>query len=357
VPAYGDATAPFPRGDGVDLEGFQNRTGRLSAAYQLEAPLGSRHLLTGGLEVERETGALGSRSEELLRPSRTNVGGYLQDRFLLGRRVHLTVGGRVERNGSFGWRAVPRGTLAVLAREGPDATTLRASAGLGIKEPSFFESYGVSFFARGNPDLEPERSRTFDAGIEQRLFGGRARAAVTLFHHDYLDQIAYDVVDFTTFEGTYVNLGRTRARGVEVEAEARPVPGLALVGDYTYLDGEVLESGLVFDPVYEEGHALVRRPKHQGSVTVRGGTGRVRGGVTWIAVGRRADSDFAGLGLDENEGYTRLDARIRVQVTSRLEAFVVGENLLDERYQEVLGYPALGRSVRGGLRLRTGGRP
>ena len=38
-----------------------------------------------------------------------------------------------------------------------------------------------------------------------------------------------------------------------------------------------------------------------------------------------------------------------------LEAFLVAENLFDEEYQEALGYPALGRSVRAGLRLRLGG--
>jgi len=73
-----------------------------------------------------------------------------------------------------------------------------------------------------------------------------------------------------------------------------------------------------------------------------------------VAVGRRADSDFVGLGLAENEGYTRVDARARLRVTHGLEAFVVAENLFDHDYQEALGYPALGRSVRGGLRWRGG---
>ncbi len=71
-------------------------------------------------------------------------------------------------------------------------------------------------------------------------------------------------------------------------------------------------------------------------------------------MGRRADSDFVGLGLDENEGYTRLDAQVHVQVSRGLKAFVVGENVLDRQYMEALGYPALGRSVRAGLRFRSG---
>jgi len=73
-----------------------------------------------------------------------------------------------------------------------------------------------------------------------------------------------------------------------------------------------------------------------------------------VAVGRRADSDFAGLGLTENVGYTRVDGRARLRLGHGLEAFLVGENLLDDDYQEALGYRALGRSVRGGLRFRTG---
>ena len=32
---------------------------------------------------------------------------------------------------------------------------------------------------------------------------------------------------------------------------------------------------------------------------------------------------------------------------------MAGENLLDAEYMEVLGYPALGRSVRAGLRFRA----
>ena len=72
----------------------------------------------------------------------------------------------------------------------------------------------------------------------------------------------------------------------------------------------------------------------------------------WWASARTATS--SALGLQENEGYARLDARARVRVARGLEAFVVGENLLDREYQEALGYPALGRSVRAGLRFRTG---
>ncbi len=355
VPEWEGQQGAFPICDFPNPDGFQNQTDRLAAGYQADVSVGARQLLTAGAEIEHETGALGNRSGDLLRPERTSYGAYLQDRVLLGARAYLTLGGRIERNGSYGTRAVPRAALAVRVREGENATTLRASGGMGIKEPSFFESYGESFFAQGNPDLDPERSTTFDVGVEQRLFASRLRASVTYFHHDYRDQIAYTLVDFNTFQGTYVNLAHTRAQGIELALEARPVPQLALLGQYSFMDGEILESPSDFDPVYAVGQPLLRRPEHQGSFTAQLSFQRWSAGVTLALVGDRADSDFVGLGLMMNPGYTRLDARLRVRLAGPVEAYVIGDNLLDEEYQEALGYPALGRSVRGGLRLRLGG--
>jgi outer membrane cobalamin receptor len=353
VPTDGERVGSFTVLDFPSPLGFQNDTERSSAGYQLEAQAGGSHLLTGGVDLEHETGALGARSEPLLEPSRTNVGVFVQDRVVIGGRAYLTVGGRVENNDSYGTRAVPRAALALRLREGRDATTVRLSAGAGIKEPDFFQSYGESFFAQGNPDLKPERSRTFDVGLEQRLFGGRLRAEATAFHHDYLDQIAFQVVDFTTFEGTYVNLGHTRARGVELGLEAAPSEHVSIEAEYTWLDGEILESAAAFDPVYAEGQSLLRRPEHSGSLSAFGRTGRVRGGLSLVLVGRRADSDFLGLGLTENPGHARLDARLRVELGRGFDAFLVGENLTDREYQEALGYPALGLSLRAGLRFTT----
>jgi outer membrane cobalamin receptor len=354
VPSYGGLVGAFPFSDFPNPLGFQNDVRRLSVGYQAEGRAGAHHLLTGGVDLEHETGEIGSRAEPLLSPERTNVGAYVQDRLVVADRVFVTAGGRVEHNANFGTRAVPRAAVAWRVRGGPDPTTLRLSAGAGIKEPSFFQSFGISFYAQGNPDLAPERSRTFDAAIEQRLLAGRLRAEAAVFHHEYLDQIAYHVVDFTTFQGTYVNLGKTRARGVELAVEAAPTDAWRLTAQYTFLDGEVLVSTDDFDPVVAVGRPLLRRPRHQAAFGAAFHHGRVGLGANLVAVGERADSDFAGLGLLTNEGYARLDGRARVRLGHGLEAFVVGENLLDREYQEVLGYPALGRAVRAGLRFQGG---
>lgn len=357
TPQAGALTGPFPVSDLPNPLGYQNDTARLSLGYQAERQLASRHLLSAGAELERETGEIGSRAGELLSPERTNFGVYLQDRAVLGDRVFATLGGRIEHNASFGTRVVPRTAVALRLRGGEDATTIRASAGAGIKEPTFLESFGVSQYARGNPDLRPEQSRTYDLGLEQRLFRSRLKAEASLFHHQYRDQIAYQVLDYTTFAGSFANVGQARARGLELSLEAVPVAHLGLSAQYTFLDSEVLVSTSDFDPVYEVGRPLLRRPRHQGSFAARWSGGRVSGGATLVVVGQRADSDFLGLGLTENGRHTRLDTRLRARLVRGLEAFLVAENLLDREYQDVLGYPALGRSLRAGLRFRSGGRP
>ena len=160
-----------------------------------------------------------------------------------------------------------------------------------------------------------------------------------------------------------MNLARTRSQGLEASLEARPAAALQVLAQYTFQDGAILESPSGFDNVYAVGRPLLRRPRHQGSVSASWAFARGSVGATLVRVGQRTDSDFVGIGLGEgdlpyyNPGYTRLDARARVRLGGAVEAFVVAENLLDAKYEAVVGYPALGRLVRGGLRLAVGGRP
>lgn len=353
TPTFEGRVAPFEFFDFPDPRGFRSDTRRASLGYQAEIQAGSSHLLTAGAEVERETGELGTPgAEAFITPERTNFGVYLQDRIALGTKAFLTLGGRVERNDNYGTRVVPRAAIAYRVRQSESATTLHASGGAGINEPNFFQTFGLPPFTRPNPDLKPERSRTFDAGIEQRI-GSTARLDVTAFHHDYRDQIAFATVDPVTFEGAYFNLGRTRAKGIEAAAEVATSHGLSLRGAYTFLDGEIVDATGSFSPVYEKGKPLLRRPENQASFGARFNRGRLDTGANVVFVGRRADSDFAGLGFTENAGYTRVDARLGVDVTAMLRVFVAAENIFDREYQEVLGFPALGRSVRLGVSLRS----
>jgi vitamin B12 transporter len=298
--------------------------------------------------VNRATGASTANT-------RDNFGASIQQQ-MLWQRVFATAGARVERNESFGTAFVPRGTVVVVVRESTGLvgeTRIRASAGTGIKEPTMAESFGVSTFARGNPDLKPERSRSAEAAVEQRLAGDRAKLALTYFDNRFEDVIQLVTTDPTTFAGQYFNTGATRARGIEVGAEAAPASWIRARAAYTYLHGRVVESAVPNDRVFRLGAELFRRPRHSGSGGVTVTWNRLTGNLNGTFVGRFIDNDFSTFNppITESPGHTVWDARVQVRVTPHITGLLSLDNITNKDYSEPLGYQPLLRAVRAGLRV------
>lgn len=343
-PAQGAQTAAFDSYDFPDPSGYRNQTDRLFGTYEVRGQARS-HSLTAGGDIEREAGRLGTVGETPLSPTRVSYGAFVQDQIALSPRAFSTVSLRVEHNGSTGATLVPHASAAWIAARGSSFDlTLRASGGAGIKAPSFFESYGASSYALGNPDLKPERGRTYDGGADLRL-GDSLKLQASWFHHQYLDQIAYKVVSYSPFIGTYENLGETRASGFEFSGEWRPSSHLRFVSSYTLQESEIVTS-VSTDPQLAPGRVLLRRPRHQGSITAEATLARATLAATLVGVGDRADSDFLGIGLTENPGFTRLDLRGALRVGSHARILAALENATNADYQEVLGYAALPRRFR-----------
>ncbi|MFZ0880336.1 MAG: hypothetical protein WA002_12620, partial [Candidatus Acidiferrales bacterium] len=72
-------------------------------------------------------------------------------------------------------------------------------------------------------------------------------------------------------------------------------------------------------------------------------------------VGRRTDSDFLGLGITSDPSYVRWDLGTTYEFTRKLSALARVENLFDRRYQDAVGYPALGLNYRLGMKFVWGG--
>lgn len=334
-----------------------NDTRRHRASWQSDYTFHPAHTFTAAFEYEREKGKLISIfpafpafSPPDVIVHRTNVGGVLQQQSLFAQRFAVTAGVRIESSTSFGTEATPRVSLAHTVRHGNSASALGATKlkfnfGTGIKEPTFLENYSLSFGFMGNPNLQPERVRSFDFGIEQRLAADRAKLEINWFDNRFRDLIAF-------VNTTFVNISRTRANGAEVIFEARPMRHLRGVGTYTYLNSQVTASNSPADPIIGVGRPLLRRPRHSGSLVLVWDGQRFTVSSTTRFVGRRVDSDFQfpSLGITSNPGYARWDLAASFRSSHRVTYFAAFENLANDRYEEVLGYPALGRSVRAGLR-------
>lgn len=230
-------------------------------------------------------------------------------------------------------------------------TRLRTAAGTGIRPPDAFE---VAF--TDNPDLRPERSRSVEAGVTQALSGGAIQFDATVFYNQYDDLIVSvgslrDVSRYRTD-----NISNARARGVEAAAAWRGPHGLGVRGAYTFLDTEIRAvDGLALAPSpYRVGDALLRRPRHQGSIAVDWSLARLTLFSLVSARGATLDAEPAfgpGGGLYRNPGRGILDVGGAYQAARRVNLFARVLNLLDRRYEEVLGFPSPGRTAFAGVRV------
>jgi outer membrane cobalamin receptor len=340
--AYQGRMSVFPAYDFV----YQtlNESRRQKIEYQSEWSLPHAHLLTAGASYEREAGAVGDPRAAPPRPRRDNFGAFVQDQWFR-KRVFAAAGVRLEHNESFGLSAAPRISLAWHARQGTAGgwfglTKIKGNFGVGIKEPTLVESYSDSPFFRGNPALKAEKSVSWDAGVAQDFGNNKGVVEVTFFENRFRDQIGFATTDFTTFEGTFFNVAKSRARGIEAAFRQDLGLNLELGGNYTFLDGRILRNLAPLDPVYAEGRALLRRPRHSGRVDLTWRPGRWTFGAYATLVGSRLDSDFLGIGLDKNPGYGVVDLLLSLRLMSGMTLYATAGNLLDKTYMEVLGYPA-----------------
>jgi len=324
---------------------------------------------TAGYQYEVENSDISFLAIGHLR--RNNQGGFLDFRYLPISRLSLDFGGRAEANGSFGTRVVPRVGASLALRYGSGFwgdTRYRFFYGEGIVEPRFDQTAGSSPCAPGNPTLKPEASKTWNTGVEQKLANGRVKISV-----DYFSSRLYDIISFTScspfspcsvpqpagcpaFWGNFFNTDLARARGANVAVESRLVHWLMLGGNYSYDDSRVLVSPNAFDPAEIAGNHLIRRPANSGSLTLSSSFRQFNFTIAGYFSGARTDSDFLFLGLTRNPGYARFDVSSSYAIGRGISLYAHATNLFDKRYQDAIGYPALGRDVRVGMNYRFPGK-
>ncbi|HKY20585.1 MAG TPA: TonB-dependent receptor [Vicinamibacterales bacterium] len=352
---FGSLRAPFQSSDFLYDSGTHVKRHRLD--YRADTTLRPNQTLTVAFAYDGERGVLTDFRSTATpqKPTRNNTGTTVQYAGLAG-PVSVMTGVRFENNGSFGFYVAPRASISWLISSGdPGAgtTRLKASGGRGIKEPTFRQSYSPSPFDLGNPDLKPERSRGFDAGVEQRFANDRIRAEATYFYNHFDDLINTGPFNPVTFGSQYLNIGETRASGLELSADAMVAGGLQVHGYYVWQDSEVINSvSSSTSPIFTKGKELYRRPRHSGSIQGQFTRSRVSLALGALFVGQRVDTDSASLGIFSNEGYTTVNASADVRFARRTSGFINLENLGDFQYMEPLGYRGLGRTVRAGIRTR-----
>ena len=218
------------------------------------------------------------------------------------------------------------------------AGRIRGSVGTGVKNPTLIELFGffpASNFT-GNPNLQPETSVGVSIGYEQTL--GDFEFSVDVFRSDLEDEIT--TLFNPDFSTSVVNLETDSTRqGIELAA-SWSIESFSLQGSASFLDSEQ-------DDIEE-----IRRPDFLASAT-----------ATWSPIdvlaltvnvdhnGSQLDTDFATFQNVELDSFTLIGANARYDVTENAALTLRGSNLLDETYEEVVGFASQGRSILGGLEL------
>ena len=129
-------------------------------------------------------------------------------------------------------------------------TKIRAHVGNGYRVPSLYERFGTffssfsgGFVALGDPNLKPEKTIAFDGGIEQNLFGNRARLTATYFYTKLIDTIGFgnvvpNIGTTTRPFGGYLNTKGGIARGGEFSGQIQATSSTSLFASYTYTNSD-----------------------------------------------------------------------------------------------------------------------
>ncbi|MCW0181869.1 MAG: TonB-dependent receptor [Zavarzinia sp.] len=226
-------------------------------------------------------------------------------------------------------------------------TKLRTSYGTGVKNPTINELYGYGGSYIGNPDLQPEKAKGWDVGLDQMLFGDRLSFGLTYFDQRISNEIT-TVYLYDPFTGVF--LGSTpqndpatsRHRGIEVEATLEPVKNLSLRAAYTYTHS------------HDANRAApeILQPVHQGSFDIgyRFLDEKAQVNLGIVVNSDTTDIDYATYTTQNLGSYTLVNLAGSYDVLDNVQLYARVENLGDAQYEEAWNYGSTGRAAYAGVK-------
>lgn len=264
------------------------------------------------------------------------IAGFVEATLTPVENLIFVAGGRFDRFNQFGgiWTYRFAGSYKIDKTN----TILHSSVGTGFSPPSSQDKiFGNNF------GLKPEEDLGWDIGIRQQLWQNRVDAGLTYFHNDLSNVIGFNGL-FDT-----LNLGSAETQGLEAELRAQPIPNFVLTAAYTYLEAEKTSSK---DVSQLQGARLPRRPRNEIYVSASYlWWKRLRTVVEAKFVNAREELNFGGPNFDI-EDYSFVNIAAEYEVNPHFSIFGRIDNLTNEHYSEVFGFPALGRAAYGGVKLR-----
>ncbi len=306
--------------------GEQDRTGTSSLGLegQIVRQRGAAHVLTAGFEAQRQQIDALFSSGFGVTPIRREAwvgAAYVVSDMAVGPATLLSTGLRYDGHSVYGGQFNPR--VGLVHRAG-DRTTWRAAIGSTFRGPTFLLLY---FPGCSNPDLRPERAWSADVGVE-RVLSPSVIGRVTFF--------ATRATDLIRSGCPPVNVDTASIAGGSVELEGRIGPRVLVRANLSITDArDGSGDRLIRVPAVGAGTAL--HVSLNGSSTIS---------LVATYVGSRPDLDFSTFPATRITLPAYVLAGVRYTKELGSGTLQVGvDNLFDNMYEAVNGFPAPGRTV------------
>ncbi|MCK4245491.1 MAG: TonB-dependent receptor [Candidatus Omnitrophica bacterium] len=277
----------------------------------------------------------------------STTGIYLQDEIKFeALPLTLVPGVRYDAPSDYEKRVSPKMSALYRLKE---KTNIRASVGQAYRAPTvddlyWYEDWGWGMGCFGNPDLKPEKSTSWDLGVEHQ-FNEKVLARTTYFRSEIEDLITWAETPAGSFCYVATNVDKALIQGVEAESKFQFTPEIFASLSYTYTDAK--NKGETYKDKY-----LRYRPEDKVDCTI--GYKNEKGFKASISVEYIGStySDQENTETNKLDGYPLLSARISKTIGKYAEVYLVGKNLTDEEYQVYRDYPMPGMSVTGGIKIK-----
>jgi len=242
---------------------------------------------------------------------------------------------------------------------GPDVI-VKTNWSRAARFPTFSELFGYEGALQGNPELEPELGRHWDIGLLWRPAPaplGSGFSTELVYYRRKSDQtITY--ITISDRETKPINLEKASLHGLELTTTISHLPLLRDISLASPVDAElsvILQWQSTRDegtsPFYH-GKELTYRPRLRTGFFFR---------LTQGLWGLRYDSFYQGkaywgqsnLSVYQSKDYWTHDLQIHRRIAALGSISLRVENLLDQQFEDIRGYPLPGRSWYGGIELRS----
>jgi vitamin B12 transporter len=260
----------------------------------------------------------------------------------------------------------------------------------GFNAPSLYQLYSpekdfMSGITRGNKNLRPEESSSWEIGIKQKV-NNNLWWSISYFNTTVSNLIEYvylwnknqeiNALSYSDYFGdTYLNLGKQKNKGIEFRIHSKLSDKVSLMANVSLVNGRFeynpdnIDKDQTHDnhiQLYSSGAFISRQTKRIG-LTRRPNTANLN--FTYLPfedfqvmldlkyVGARNDvfydsslGPYGALGSIGLEDYTLLSCRAKYTILKGLSTMLQIENIFNVKYCDIMGYTTRGRGLYGSIR-------